>query len=221
MATHSRPPCARRSGRAGVGNALTRLLGRGYDKTAAAEAGPAADATDDTSEATAQKQADKPQKPKKEKTAKEGGSPGRFGAWLGRPMTSFHLIIAVAGLLTTLGLIMVLSASGVRSYDADGSAWVIFGKQVLWTVIGLFACYASLRMSVRFIRRLAFTGYVVTVILLVLVLEWASSDEREQRRRDRAADIKGSAEADAYEAYNAMLARLADGDRPTQERLAP
>jgi cell division protein FtsW len=153
-----------------VGNALTRLLGRGYDKTAAAEAGPAADATDDTSEATAQKQADKPQKPKKEKTAKEGGSPGRFGAWLGRPMTSFHLIIAVAGLLTTLGLIMVLSASGVRSYDADGSAWVIFGKQVLWTVIGLFACYASLRMSVRFIRRLAFTGYVVTVILLVLVL---------------------------------------------------
>jgi len=29
-------------------------------------------------------------------------------------MTSFHLIIAVAALLTTLGLIMVLSASGVR-----------------------------------------------------------------------------------------------------------
>ena len=85
-------------------------------------------------------------------------------------MTSFHLIIAVAGLLTTLGLIMVLSASGVRSYDADGSAWVIFGKQVLWTVIGLVACYVSLRMSVRFIRRVAFTGYVVTVILLVLVL---------------------------------------------------
>ncbi|OCB55850.1 cell division protein FtsW [Mycobacterium malmoense] len=94
----------------------------------------------------------------------------RFGAWLSRPMTSFHLIIAVAGLLTILGLIMVLSASGVRSYDADGSAWVIFGKQVLWTVIGLIACYASLRMSVRFIRRVAFTGYVVTVILLVLVL---------------------------------------------------
>ncbi|MBS2079845.1 FtsW/RodA/SpoVE family cell cycle protein, partial [Mycobacterium tuberculosis] len=86
------------------------------------------------------------------------------------PMTSFHLIIAIAGLLTTLGLIMVLSASGVRSYDADGSAWIIFGKQVLWTVIGLIACYTSLRMSVRFIRRVAFTGYVVTVILRVLVL---------------------------------------------------
>ena len=70
----------------------------------------------------------------------------RFAAWLGRPMTSFHLIVAVAGLLTTLGLIMVLSASGVRSYGADGSAWVIFGKQVMWTIIGLIGCYAALRM---------------------------------------------------------------------------
>jgi cell division protein FtsW len=103
-------------------------------------------------------------------TAERTGPGSRFGAWLGRPMTSFHLIIAVAGLLTTLGLIMVLSASGVRSYDADGSAWVIFGKQVLWTVIGLVACYFALRMSVRFIRRVAFTGYVITIILLVLVL---------------------------------------------------
>ncbi|MCV7125213.1 putative lipid II flippase FtsW [Mycobacterium lacus] len=85
-------------------------------------------------------------------------------------MTSFHLIIAVASLLTTLGLIMVLSASGVRSYGADGSAWVIFGKQVLWTIIGLIGCYAALRMSVRFIRRIAFSGFAITIILLVLVL---------------------------------------------------
>lgn len=158
-----------------MGNALTRLLRRGKDaaETAAEAPGPAddADATDDSAETRAEKKADQQHKTKKDKAAaKEGGSPSRFGAWLGRPMTSFHLIIAVAGLLTTLGLIMVLSASGVRSYDADGSAWIIFGKQVLWTVIGLVACYASLRMSVRFIRRVAFTGYVVTVILLVLVL---------------------------------------------------
>ncbi|WP_369803385.1 putative lipid II flippase FtsW [Mycobacterium sp. E2699] len=102
--------------------------------------------------------------------AMPGGLRSRFGAWLGRPMTSFHLIIAVTGLLTTLGLIMVLSASGVRSYGADGSAWVIFAKQVLWTVIGLIAAYVAMRVSVRFIRRVAFTGYVITIILLVLVL---------------------------------------------------
>ena len=103
------------------------------------------------------------------KTAPEAVK-ARFNAWLGRPMTSFHLIVAVAGLLTTLGLIMVLSASGVRSYGADGSAWVIFGKQVMWTIVGLVGCYAALRMSVRFIRRVAFSSYVITIILLVLVL---------------------------------------------------
>ncbi|MBY0443028.1 MAG: putative lipid II flippase FtsW [Mycobacteriaceae bacterium] len=85
-------------------------------------------------------------------------------------MTSFHLITAIAGLLTTLGLIMVLSASGVRSYGDDGSAWAIFARQVLWTVVGLIACYFALRVPVRFIRRVAFSGFVITVVLLVLVL---------------------------------------------------
>src|SRR6201999_3606847 len=94
----------------------------------------------------------------------------RFGAWLGRPMTSFHLIIAVAALLTTLGLIMVLSASGVHSYDEDGSPWVIFGKQLIWTLVGLFAFYAEMRMRVQTMRNLAFSGFAVSVVLLVLVL---------------------------------------------------
>jgi cell division protein FtsW len=94
----------------------------------------------------------------------------RFGAWLGRPMTSFHLIIAVTALLITLGLTMVLSASGVHSYDEDGSPWAIFGRQVLWTVIGLFAFYIAMRMPVQIMRSLAFTGFAVTIVMLVLVL---------------------------------------------------
>lgn len=156
-----------------MGNPLARLRRRGKDMAdagaaeatdAAASEEPDADAATGPVSAAGSSEARPSTKPQR------GEGRNRFGAWLSRPMTSFHLIIAVAGLLTTLGLIMVLSASGVRSYDADGSAWVIFGKQVLWTVIGLVACYASLRMSVRFIRRVAFTGYVVTVILLVLVL---------------------------------------------------
>jgi cell division protein FtsW len=140
-----------------VDNALTRLLRRakGHNEPAGTES--------DVPEAGAKAQA------REARTAPDAVK-ARFTAWLGRPMTSFHLIVAVAGLLTTLGLIMVLSASGVRSYGADGSAWVIFGKQVMWTIIGLIGCYAALRMSVRFIRRVAFSSYVITIILLVLVL---------------------------------------------------
>lgn len=94
----------------------------------------------------------------------------RFGAWLARPMTSFHLMIAIATLLTTLGLIMVLSASGVHSYDRDGSPWTIFARQVLWVVVGLFGCWFALRLPVWFMRRTAFFAFAVTIVLLVLVL---------------------------------------------------
>jgi cell division protein FtsW len=94
----------------------------------------------------------------------------KFGSWLSRPMTSFHLIVAITGLLITLGLIMVLSASGVYSYDSDGSPWAVFAKQVLWTVVGLVAFYLALRMPVNLMRRLAFPGFAFTIVLLVLVL---------------------------------------------------
>lgn len=103
-------------------------------------------------------------------TAPETGPKTRFGAWLGRPMTSFHLIIAVTALLTTLGLIMVLSASGVYSYDFNGSPWAVFIRQVAWTLIGLAAFWAVLRIPVSTMRRWAFPGFVFTIMLLVLVL---------------------------------------------------
>ncbi|MGH3726671.1 MAG: putative lipid II flippase FtsW [Mycobacterium sp.] len=94
----------------------------------------------------------------------------RLGAWLNRPMTSFHLIVAVAALLTTLGLIMVLSASGVESFQDDGSAWTIFGKQVLWVCVGLVGFYIALRTPIRVMRRYSFPAFVVTIILITLVL---------------------------------------------------
>src|SRR5258705_5769255 len=85
-------------------------------------------------------------------------------------MTSFHLIIAVTALLVTLGLTMVLPASGVHSYDEDGSPWAIFARQVLWTVVVLLAFYIALRMPVQLMRSLSFSGFAITVVMLVLVL---------------------------------------------------
>ena len=105
-----------------------------------------------------------------EVTKSRFGPPMRFGAWLARPMTSFHLMVSVAALLTTLGLIMVLSASGVHSYDEGGSPWTIFARQVMWAGVGLFACWFALRLPVRFMRRMAFPAFAVTIVMLVLVL---------------------------------------------------
>lgn len=149
-----------------MGNTLGRDRGRGAGDNNSAQVATTVEAVESGTATTAEA------KVKRAGSLRAGvrGPRTRFDAWLGRPMTSFHLIIAVAGLLTALGLIMVLSASGVRSYGDDGSAWTIFSKQVLWTIIGLIGGYFSLRMSIRFIRRIAFSIYVITIILLVLVL---------------------------------------------------
>jgi cell division protein FtsW len=137
-----------------VRNPLTRFRHRESTEPASADGG--SDASDTAPLAKA--------------SADTRGPRTRFGAWLGRPMTSFHLIIAVSALLTTLGLIMVLSASGVHSYDEDGSAWSIFGRQVLWTLVGLVAFYVALRMPVLLMRRLALSAFTLTLVMLVLVL---------------------------------------------------
>lgn len=112
----------------------------------------------------------KPAAPAKPATVPSSQPRTRFGVWLSRPMTSFHLIIAVAAILITLGLIMVLSASGVYSYDEGGSPWTVFAKQVLWTGVGLVLFYIALRMPVSLMRRLAFPGFAFSIVLLVLVL---------------------------------------------------
>jgi cell division protein FtsW len=108
---------------------------------------------------------------RRDDSGESGAATGsRVLSWLGRPMTSFHLVIAVVALLTSLGLIMVLSASGVRSYDDDGSPWIIFARQVIWTVVGLIAFYVALRVPVRVMRHTASFSFALTVVMLVLVL---------------------------------------------------
>jgi len=48
------------------------------------------------------------------------------------------------------------------------------------------------------------------IVMIVIAVQWARSDDRESKRRDRQADRDGDAE---LAAYNARLAQLADRDR--------
>ncbi|MBP0657136.1 FtsW/RodA/SpoVE family cell cycle protein, partial [Mycobacterium tuberculosis] len=74
---------------------------------------------------------------------------------LSRPLASYHLILTMAALMTSFGLIMVLSASSVEGYSADGSAYGLFANQVIFVVLGAIVFYLTLRMPVRFFRRMA------------------------------------------------------------------
>ncbi|MHA6795321.1 putative lipid II flippase FtsW [Pseudonocardia bannensis] len=90
--------------------------------------------------------------------------------WLRRPLTSLHLVLAVFGLLTSFGLVMVLSASAVEAFAAGGSSYSVFTRQVMFCAVGLVVFWVGLRIPPRTLRRLAPVCLVLCTVLLALVL---------------------------------------------------
>lgn len=89
---------------------------------------------------------------------------------LARPLASYYLVLSVTGLLTALGLVMVLSASSVVAYATSGSPWGFFAKQALWIGIGLPLMWWASRMSLKRFRSLAYPALIVTIVGLLMVL---------------------------------------------------
>src|SRR6476659_5709787 len=88
---------------------------------------------------------------------------------LDRPLTSYYLLLGASALLLTIGLIMVLSASSVYSYEQNaGDSYAVVKRQLMWVAIGLPCAWISSRLAQRWIRRLAWPGYFVSVVLLLL-----------------------------------------------------
>ncbi|MGH3930991.1 MAG: putative lipid II flippase FtsW, partial [Pseudonocardiaceae bacterium] len=94
----------------------------------------------------------------------------RLTTWLARPLTSLHLILAIFGLLTLFGLVMVLSASSVESYTQDGSSYAVFVRQLLYCSFGLVLFWVALRTPVRLLRTTSAVFLLVCVLLLIVVL---------------------------------------------------
>ncbi len=92
------------------------------------------------------------------------------GGLLSRPLASYHLVLSLAGTLTLIGLVMILSASSVEGYSKEGSAYGLFTTQLVFAVMGVAVFAVTLWLPVRVFRRLAAVMITVTTILLVLVL---------------------------------------------------
>lgn len=90
---------------------------------------------------------------------------------LDRPLASYYLLLGASALLLTIGLIMVMSASSVYSYKYyHGDSYAVVKKQLIWVVLGLPCAWAASRMSLRWIRRLAWPAYFFSLVLLGLVV---------------------------------------------------
>jgi cell division protein FtsW len=90
-----------------------------------------------------------------------------FRQLLDRPLTSYHIVLGATGLLLVLGLLMVLSASSVLSYKANGNSYTIFYRQLIWVGVGLPMAWVAARMKPRHMRMLAYIALLGSVALLV------------------------------------------------------
>lgn len=87
---------------------------------------------------------------------------------LDRPLTSYHLILGASGLLLTLGLLMVLSASSVTSLRVYDNSYSIFLRQALWVGVSLPAAWVASRLPLKLIRGLAWPALIVSAGMVAL-----------------------------------------------------
>ncbi len=85
------------------------------------------------------------------------------------PMAPYYLIFGASMLLLATGLMMVLSASSIESYDIHGSAFTLFSRQAAFAVAGLAAMALISRLSVGTLKRIAPWFLILSVVLLVVV----------------------------------------------------
>ena len=91
---------------------------------------------------------------------------------LDRPLSSYYLLLGASALLLTIGVIMVLSASSVRAYVLLDDSYAMVKRQLLWVAIGLPAAWVASRLPLRHVRRLAYPGFFVALVLLGLVARY-------------------------------------------------
>jgi len=90
--------------------------------------------------------------------------------FLAKPEASYYLILTAVGLLTGLGLIMVLSASAVQSFQQSGSSYAIFLKQLLFVAIGVTTAVFGTRLTSDKWERLARLALPLGALALCLPL---------------------------------------------------
>ncbi len=88
---------------------------------------------------------------------------------LDRPLTAYYLLLGASALLLTIGLIMVFSASSVYAFENYAhNSYAVVEKQLIWVCIGLPCAWVAGRLPQRWIRRLAWPGYILSLGLLLL-----------------------------------------------------
>jgi len=122
---------------------------------------------------------DRRQPSRTQKRAAARQDPQRRLSWLqplrhpsvvaGQRTIEFAVLLLLTLALTFIGLIMVLSASSVKSVQEGGTPWLYLQRQGIWAAIGLVAMGVIMRLDYRDMARFASLMMVVTTAMLIAV----------------------------------------------------
>jgi len=80
------------------------------------------------------------------------------------------IIFFVVLILITFGLVMILSASSIRSQTLYQDSFYLFKRQLLWAIIGIGALILFMNIDYHFYQKHARTILFITISGLILVL---------------------------------------------------
>ncbi|MDN5773442.1 MAG: putative lipid II flippase FtsW [Brevibacterium aurantiacum] len=87
-----------------------------------------------------------------------------FGRVSAYPLTTYYLILVSVLALTSLGLVMVLSASSITSYDGgEGSSFAYFNKQAGFVALGIILMVAASFFPVHVWRKVSWWALLLGV----------------------------------------------------------
>ncbi|WP_309133016.1 putative lipid II flippase FtsW [Brevibacterium sp.] len=86
------------------------------------------------------------------------------------PLTTYYLVLVSVLALTSLGVVMVLSASSITSYDGgEGSSFAYFNKQLGFAAIGIVLMFVAARVPLRLWKRVAWIALGVGIVMQAAV----------------------------------------------------
>lgn len=90
--------------------------------------------------------------------------------FLSKPVSNFYMLLASAGSLAFLGLIMVFSASSIHAIDTRGSALAIVVRQFIFLLVSIpIAAYLT-KLTVKDWEKVGRTGFIISMIILGILL---------------------------------------------------
>jgi cell division protein FtsW len=92
--------------------------------------------------------------------------------WLERfesPVTTYYLLLSATAMLVVIGLVMVLSASSVTSYESTSSSFTVFFNQLQFAVLGVIGAFVANRLPLSIWKRVAVPILAVAICLQALV----------------------------------------------------